>query len=75
MKKYLVENAGYVHMVLFIIWLLGAMALFAVGTPLAQEAIWVPIVSLIALVLQLFFAVMESEWTEQVLNESGYGES
>lgn len=74
MKRYLIENAGYVHSVLFIIWILGAIALFAVGTPLAQEAVYVPITTLAALVLQLLFAIVESDWTEQIINESGYND-
>lgn len=72
MKKYLVENAGYVHTVLFIIWILGAMALFMVGELLVKEATFVPITSLVALVLQLLFAIVESDWIEEILNESGY---
>jgi hypothetical protein len=69
MKKYIVENGGYVHMVLFIIWILTLIVGFCCGS---LTPIWISLTGLIAIVIQLYIAIMEGDWTEQVLNNSGY---
>lgn len=74
MKRFLIENAGILHISLAILWFIGMMLMFIAGELLVQKAIFIPIVSLTALVLQIAFSVVESEWTEQVLGESGYNE-
>lgn len=73
MKRYLVENAGYIHTILFMTWMLVAMAAFAVGTALFEEVLWMPIIGLSALIIQLAFAIVETDWVNSISEKSGYG--
>jgi hypothetical protein len=72
MKRYLVENAGFIHMMLFFIWFMPLMATFIVGVGIFKEGTIIPLTALIAILLHICFAVVESDWVEDVSNESGY---
>jgi len=74
MKKYLIENAGYVHLTLFILWSFPLFATFCCGTAMFNEAVWIPLMALIALLLQLCFAIVETDWVQDIQKKSGYGE-
>lgn len=72
MKRYLVDNSGYIHMSLFFIWFLVMISAFCCGSELFNEAAWIPAMGVIALLLQVVFGVVEYDWVQEIRDDSGY---
>lgn len=72
MKKFVVENAGIFHIVLFIMWMGPMLVCFLAGTTIFNQSIWIPLGALISLIVHLVLAVVESDWQEQIMKSSGY---
>lgn len=72
MKRYLVENEMYVHMVLFLIWFSTLTATFMVGVEIFNGGTIIPLTALIAIILETAFAIVTTDWIDQVSKESGY---
>ena len=73
MKRYLIENAKYVHIVLFLLWFSVVITAFIGGTEIFDKEVWIPLVGFVAMLLQICFGVVETDWQQDILDDSGYG--